>query len=82
MATPTCADVLLEAVAADALRKVRNLLALGAGRRAAILTPISSKSYWHPSRSVATQTGMTNDWLKAQGLVSIRALWMKAHGYA
>lgn len=82
MASPTGADVLLEAVAADALRKVRNLLALGAGRRAAILTAISSKSYWHLSRSMATQTGMTNDWLKAQGLVSIRALWMKAQGYA
>jgi len=62
--------------------KVRNLLALGTGKRAAILTAISSKSYWHLSRSVATQTGMTNDWLRTQGLVSIRALWMKAHGYA
>lgn len=48
----------------------------------AILTGISSKSYWHLSRSKATQVGMTNDWLKAQGLVSIRDLWMKAHGYA
>jgi hypothetical protein len=28
------------------------------------------------------QTGMTTDWLKAQGLVSIRELWMKAQGYA
>jgi RNA-directed DNA polymerase len=62
--------------------KVRNLLALGTGRRTAILTAISSKSYWHLSRSLATQTGMTNDWLAAQGLVSIRALWMKAQGYA
>jgi RNA-directed DNA polymerase len=62
--------------------KVRNLLALGTGRRAAILTAISSKGYWHLSRSLATQTGMTNDWLGTQGLVSIRALWMKAHGYA
>jgi RNA-directed DNA polymerase len=62
--------------------KVRNLLALGTGRRAAILTAISSKSYWHLSRSLATQTGMTNDWLRTQGLVSIRALWMKAQGYA
>ena len=62
--------------------KVRNLLALGTGRRAAILTAISSKGYWHLSRSLATQTGMTNDWLRTQGLVSIRALWMKAHGYA
>ncbi len=62
--------------------KVRHLLALGTGKRAAILTAISSKSYWHLSRTLATQTGMTNDWLKAQGLVSIRSLWMKAHGYA
>jgi len=61
--------------------KVGNLIALGAGKRTAILTAISSKSYWHLSRSLATQTGMTNEWLKAQGLVSIRALWMKAQGY-
>ena len=47
----------------------------------AILTGVSSKSYWHLSRSKATQVGMTNDWLKAQGLASIRDLWMKAHGY-
>ncbi len=83
MAAPACAYVLLlETVAAHALRKVRHLLALGTGKRTAILTAASSKSYWHLSRSLATQTGMTNDWLKAQGLVSVRALWMKAHGYA
>jgi RNA-directed DNA polymerase len=62
--------------------KVGNLLKLRVGKRTAILTGISSKSYWHLSRSQATQVGMTNDWLKAQGLVSIRDLWMKAHGYA
>jgi len=62
--------------------KIGHLLALGVGKRTAILTGISSKSYWHLSRSKATQVGMTNDWLKAQGLASIRGLWMKAHGYA
>jgi len=62
--------------------KVRHLLALGTSKRAAILTAISSKSYWHLSRSLATQTGMTNAWLKDRGLVSIRALWMQAQGYA
>jgi RNA-directed DNA polymerase len=62
--------------------RVRNLLKLGTWKKAAILTAISRKSYWHLSRSLATQTGMTNDWLAAQGLVSIRALWMKAQGYA
>jgi RNA-directed DNA polymerase len=62
--------------------KVRHLLVLGVSKRQAILTTISSKSYWHLSRSLATQGGMTNDWLTAQGLISIRALWMKAQGYA
>jgi RNA-directed DNA polymerase len=62
--------------------KVRNLLALGTGRRQAILTAISRKSYWHLSRTLATQTGMTNAWLVSQGLLSVRDLWMKVHGYA
>jgi RNA-directed DNA polymerase len=62
--------------------KVKNLLALGTSKRQAILTAISSKSYWHLSRTLATQTGMTNQWLKGQGLISIRDLWMQAHGYA
>ena len=62
--------------------KISYLLALGVGLRHAILTGISSKSYWHLSRTKATQMAMSNDWLKAQGLVSIRDLWMKAQGYA
>jgi RNA-directed DNA polymerase len=62
--------------------KVRHLLALGVGKRQAILTAISSKSYWRLSKTLATQVGMTNLWLKEQGLISVRALWMKAHGYA
>jgi len=31
----------------------------------------------HKSRVVKT-----NDWLRGQGLISVRDLWMKAHGYA
>ena len=62
--------------------KIKNLLGLGTSKRQAILTAISSKSYWRLSRTLATQTGMTNDWLKSQGLISVRDLWMKAHGYA
>jgi len=34
--------------------KVRNLLALGTGKRQAILTAMSSKGYWHLSRTLAT----------------------------
>ena len=65
----------------NARTRVRHLLALGTFKRTAIWTAISRKSYWHLSRSLGTQTAMTNDWLHSQGLVSIRALWMKAHGY-
>jgi RNA-directed DNA polymerase len=61
--------------------KVRHLLALGTRKRQAILTAISSKSYWHLSKTLATQTGMANDWLQSQGLISVRTLWMRAHGY-
>ncbi|BBE11030.1 hypothetical protein HH1059_10970 [Halorhodospira halochloris] len=59
-----------------------NLLALGTGKRHAILTALSSKSYWRLSRTLAMQTGMTNAWLANQGLISVRDQWMKAHGYA
>jgi len=62
--------------------RIRHLLALGTPKRAAVWTGMSSKSYWHRSRSLGTQTGMTNDWLRHQGLISIRDQWMKAHGYA
>ena len=62
--------------------KIRNLLAMGVGKRQAILTGLSSKSYWHLSRTKATQMAMSNDWLKSQGLISARDLWLKAQGYA
>ena len=62
--------------------KVRQLLALGTSKRQAILTALSSKGYWHLSKTLATQSGMTKDWLQSQGLISVRDLWLKAHGYA
>jgi len=62
--------------------KVRHLLALGTSRSHAVMTAISRKSYWHLSKTLATQTGMTNRWLASQGLLSVRDLWIKAHGYA
>lgn len=54
--------------------KVRHLLALGTGKRHAILSALSSKSYRHLSRTLAMQTGMTNQWLAGQGLISVRDL--------
>jgi len=61
--------------------KVRNLLALGTYKRQAILTAISSKSDWRLSKTLATHSGMTNDGLKQQGLISFRDLWIKAQSY-
>lgn len=60
---------------------MRNRLALGTYKRQAILTAISSKSYWRLSKTLATNSGMTNDWLKQQGLICFRDLWTKAQGY-
>ena len=73
--------VLLETVALGAHQSPQSSLALGTSKSQAILTAISSKSYWHLSKTFATQTGMTNDWLTSQGLISVRALWMRVHGY-
>ena len=51
--------------------KVRNLLKLGTSKKTAILTSLSRKGPWHLSRTLATQTGMTNKWIKDQGLISV-----------
>ena len=62
--------------------KIRHLRALGVNLKMAIQHAVSSKSYWHMARTPALQLGMSNAWLKAQGLVSVRDLWLKAQGYA
>lgn len=62
--------------------RIANLLKLGTSKRQAILTGISRKGYWRLSKTLATQTGMTNEWLEQQGLLSIRTLWMHVQGYA
>ena len=59
--------------------KVRELLKLGTYKREAILTALSRKGYWRLARTLATHTGMTNRWLKEQGLVSVKELWVKIH---
>ncbi len=61
--------------------RIGHLLKLGTSKRHAILTGISRKGYWRLSKTLATQTGMTNQWLEEQGLLSIRKLWMKVQGY-
>jgi hypothetical protein len=60
-------------------KRVGELLKLGVNKRQAIFTALSRKSYWHLSRTMATQSGMTDAWLKSQGLVSARELWIAFH---
>lgn len=59
--------------------KVRKLLKLGTYLKAAIFVAISRKGPWHLARTLATQTGMTNQWLKDQGLLSVKELWVNIH---
>ena len=61
--------------------KVKNLLRLGLSESMAVKAGISSKSFWHLSRTYATNFGMSNKWFEDQGLVSIKARWCKSQGY-
>ncbi len=59
--------------------RVRNLLKLGTHPGVAIPMCLSRKGPWRCARTLATQTGMTNRWLKDQGLVSVKELWVNIH---
>lgn len=61
--------------------KIRHLLDLGVSLKTAIQHGVSSKSYWHMARTPALQQALSNAWLKAQGLISVKDLWCKAQGY-
>ena len=60
-------------------KRVGELLKLGVSQRQAVMTALSRKSYWHLSRTMATQWGINDTWLKSQGLVSTRELWIAFH---
>lgn len=59
--------------------KVRNLRKLGTSLKIAIDVGLSRKGPWRLARTLATQTGMTNQWLKDQGLLSVKELWVNIH---
>lgn len=59
--------------------KVRNLRKLGTPLLSAISVGLSRKGPWHLSRTLATNSGMSNQWLKGQGLISIKQLWVNIH---
>jgi RNA-directed DNA polymerase len=59
--------------------KVRELRKLGTFLHAAVSVAMSRKGPWHLARTLATQTGMTNQWLMDQGLLSVKELWVSIH---
>jgi RNA-directed DNA polymerase len=59
--------------------RVKNLLKLGTHPNVAIPMSFSRKGPWKCARTLATQTGMTNQWLMDQGLVSVKELWVDIH---
>jgi RNA-directed DNA polymerase len=59
--------------------KIRNLLKLGVQLGTSIRAGLNRGGPWVMSRRLAAQHGMTNKWLKGQGLVSVKELWVKHH---
>jgi RNA-directed DNA polymerase len=60
-------------------KRVGELMKLGVGERPAVTAGLSRKSYWHLAKTEAINVGLNNAYLKAQGLTSIRTLWIKIH---
>ncbi|MGV1097824.1 group II intron reverse transcriptase/maturase [Thiovibrio sp. JS02] len=59
--------------------KVRELTRLGTNLRLAISIGLSRKGPYRLAKTLATQSGMTNKWLKDQGLLSVKDLWVRIH---
>lgn len=60
--------------------KVRELRKLGSDLSSAVMCAMSRKGPWRLSKTLATHTGMTNDWFaNTVELVSIRDLWIQIH---
>jgi RNA-directed DNA polymerase len=56
--------------------KVRELTKLGTNLRLAIYIGLSRKGPYRLAKTLATQMGMNNKWLKSQGLLSVKELWV------
>ena len=61
------------------LRQDIRLVSLGVSLDEAIKTGVSSKGPYAMPRTPITQRAMSNDWLAAQGLVSIKDQWVRFH---
>jgi len=55
------------------------LNSLGSLYQTSYLYGLSYKGYYRLAKTKAVQIGPNNDWLKAQGLVSVKEQWVKFH---
>ena len=53
----------------------RELIRLGVPRRQAIRHAKSRQGPWHMAKTIASGVGMTNAWLREQGMLSLKTLW-------
>lgn len=56
--------------------KIRNLIKLGVSKVLAIHCGISSKAFWRSSKTKGIQIALNDEWLKQQGLYSLRDNWI------
>jgi RNA-directed DNA polymerase len=57
----------------------KQLRKLGIDERQINMVVSSRKGYWKLSRTLATNMGMGNAWLKKQGLISLKEQWSRMH---
>jgi RNA-directed DNA polymerase len=60
-------------------RRIRELIKLGVRKREAIKLGLSRTSYWRVSKTLATNSGLSNAHFEEIGLISVRELWCKIH---
>ena len=60
-------------------RRIGELIKLGVNKRDAIRLGLSRKSYWRLSKTLATNSGLSNAHFERIGLLSVRTLWCKIH---
>jgi RNA-directed DNA polymerase len=56
--------------------RIRNLIKLGVSIKIAVTLGVSSKGYYRLAKTKAVQWGLSNQYLKAQGLVSLKDQWI------
>ncbi len=60
-------------------KRVRELMKLGVSEKHAVSVGMSRKGYWHLAKTEAMNVGLSNAYLKRQGLTSIRTRWIKTY---